>query len=127
MRKRKNSFPKATTRASGSQRRPQRKTPRFRTGLFWLTALGFQRLAASRTPNLKLKIQKATAPRRRNMFVHRGAAISLGAEIPSSHRFARRRKGSTRHAREIAGKGWTFCSYFVLMRRLKVNRLEVTH
>ncbi|WP_210203155.1 hypothetical protein [Bradyrhizobium sp. AC87j1] len=41
----------------------QRKTPRFRTGLFWLTALGFQRLAASRISNLKLKTQKATAPR----------------------------------------------------------------
>ncbi|WP_161497223.1 hypothetical protein [Bradyrhizobium nitroreducens] len=25
----------------------KRKTPRFRTGLFWLTALGFQRLAVS--------------------------------------------------------------------------------
>ncbi|MCS3759490.1 hypothetical protein [Bradyrhizobium centrosematis] len=41
----------------------QKKTPRFRAGLFWLTALGFQRLAASRSSNLKLKIQKATAPR----------------------------------------------------------------
>ncbi|MBR0983000.1 hypothetical protein [Bradyrhizobium liaoningense] len=41
----------------------KRKTPRLRTGLFWPTALGFQRLAASRIPNLKLKIQKATAPR----------------------------------------------------------------
>jgi len=41
----------------------KRKTPRFRTGLFRLTTLGFQRLAVSRSSNLKLKIQKATAPR----------------------------------------------------------------
>ena len=39
------------------------KTPRSRTGLSKLTAMGFQRLAVSSTSNLRLKIQKATAPR----------------------------------------------------------------
>jgi hypothetical protein len=39
------------------------KTPRFRAGLSKLTAMGFQRLAVSRSANLGLKIQKATAPR----------------------------------------------------------------
>jgi hypothetical protein len=41
----------------------KRKTPRLRTGLSLLTALGFQRLAVSHVSNLRLKIQKATAPR----------------------------------------------------------------
>ncbi|MBH5371491.1 hypothetical protein [Bradyrhizobium glycinis] len=40
----------------------KKKAPRFRARLFWLTALGFQRLADSHCLNLKLKSQKATAP-----------------------------------------------------------------
>jgi len=38
--------------------------------------MGFQRLAVSRIPNLRLKIQKATAPRWRNMFVRRRCHMS---------------------------------------------------
>jgi hypothetical protein len=34
----------------------KRKAPRFRAGLSWLTALGFQRLAANRISNLRLKM-----------------------------------------------------------------------
>jgi len=41
----------------------KQETPRLRAGLSKLTAMGFQRLAVSRGSNLKLKLQKATAPR----------------------------------------------------------------
>jgi hypothetical protein len=46
-----------------SPTRLERKTPRFRTGLFGLTALGFSAPGRQPFPNLKLKTQKATAPR----------------------------------------------------------------
>jgi hypothetical protein len=41
----------------------QKKNPALAHGALLLTALGFQRLAVSDLPNLRLKIQKATAPR----------------------------------------------------------------
>ncbi|MEZ2143782.1 hypothetical protein AAE026_16095 [Bradyrhizobium sp. DN5] len=55
--------PQARRSRPAAQPRLTRKTPRFRTGLSWLTALGFQRLAANHACNVRLKIQKATAPR----------------------------------------------------------------
>jgi hypothetical protein len=41
----------------------QKKNPALAHGALLLTALGFQRLTVSHPPNLRLKIQKATAPR----------------------------------------------------------------
>jgi hypothetical protein len=41
----------------------KKKNPALSHGALLLTALGFQRLAVSDLTNLRLKIQKATAPR----------------------------------------------------------------
>jgi hypothetical protein len=41
----------------------KKKNPALAHGALLLTALGFQRLAVSDLSNLRLKIQKATAPR----------------------------------------------------------------
>jgi DNA-binding transcriptional LysR family regulator len=80
------------TNGEGDGAFPKRKTPRFRTGPSWLTAMGFQRLAAGRVLELKV-------------------------ENPKSNR-TRARKAEAKCPANFAGRGWTFCSYFVLVRHL---------
>ncbi|MBB4367753.1 hypothetical protein GGD63_000522 [Bradyrhizobium sp. cir1] len=54
-----------------------------RAGFSKLTAMGFQRLAVSHASNLRLKIQNATAPRRRNMLVHAALLCDWALKSPA--------------------------------------------
>jgi hypothetical protein len=51
--------------------------------------------------------------------------IRLGAEIPSLHGSVRCSKGSRRFALEIAARGWTFCSHFVLLSHLGGDSMSI--